>query len=208
MEISAVKVKELREMTGAGMMDCKKALSQTGGDFEKAIVFLREKGLAQAQKKAGRSAKEGLVTSYIHAGGKVGVLVEVNCETDFVAKNEDFIALTRDIAMQVAAMSPLYVRREEVPADIIAKEKEIYKVQAKESGKPEKVIEKMVEGKLDKYYKETCLVEQVFVKDNDKTIGDLVTAAIAKIGENIQVRRFARFKVGEGLKDEAEGQEQ
>lgn len=202
MEISAGAVKELREKTGAGIMDCKKALSQNKGDVEKAITYLREKGLAAAQKKASRVAADGLVYSYIHSGGKVGVLVEVNCETDFVAKTEGFTDLVKDIAMHIAAMSPQFVRREEVPADVIEKEKEIYAAQAKESGKPEHVIQKMTEGKLEKFYKEVCLLEQPFVKNPDQTIEKLVIEAVAKLGENITVRRFTRYKVGEGIEKE------
>lgn len=198
-EISASVVKELREKTGAGMMECKKALEATGGDIEKAITFLREKGMATAQKKSGRTVKEGLVTSYIHAGGKIGVIVEVNCETDFVARNDDFKNLTKDIAMQIAAVKPLYVKREDVPADVLAKEKEIYLTQAKNSGKPEKIWDKIVEGKLEKYYEEVCLYDQPFIKDPNLKIKDLVIQAISKIGENIQIRRFARFQVGEEI---------
>ncbi|MBI5468969.1 MAG: translation elongation factor Ts [Deltaproteobacteria bacterium] len=198
MEISAAAVKELREKTGAGFMDCKKALSQTKGDIEKAVTFLREKGLAAAAKKASRVASEGIVTSYIH-GGKVGVLVEVNCETDFVAKTDGFSDLVKDVAMHIAAMNPLYVRREEVPAELVEKEKEIFAHQAKESGKPEGVIQKMVDGKIEKFFKEICLLEQPFVKNPDLTIEKLIIEAVAKLGENITVRRFARFKVGEGI---------
>lgn len=198
-EITAAMVKELREKSGAGMMDCKKALLATEGDMDKAIDFLREKGLAQAAKKAGRITAEGLVDSYIHAGGKIGVLVEVNCETDFVAKTDEFKALVRDIAMQVAAARPQYVAREEVPADVVAKEKEILAAQAANEGKPEKIIQKMVEGRIEKFYKEICLLEQPFIKDPDKTIKDLVTEKISKIGENISVRRFVRYELGEGL---------
>jgi len=199
MEISASAVKELREKTGAGFMDCKKALAETQGDFEKAVSWLREKGLAAAAKKAGRVASEGIVGSYIHAGGKVGVLLEVNSETDFVAKTEGFNALVKEIAMHIAAMNPQYVRREEVPAEVVEKEKQIFEAQAKESGKPANVIQKMVEGKVEKFYKENCLLEQPFVKNPDITIEKLVIENIAKIGENISVRRFARFKVGEGI---------
>jgi elongation factor Ts len=199
MEISASSVKELREKTGAGIMDCKKALAESKGDVEKAVNYLREKGLAAAQKKAGRVASEGTVYSYIHGGGKVGVLIEVNCETDFVAKTEGFAALVKDIAMHIAALSPQYVSRSEVGADVIEKEKQIYRAQAKESGKPQNVIDKMVEGKLEKFYKEVCLLEQPFVKNPDMTIEKLVIEAIAKLGENISVRRFVRYKVGEGI---------
>jgi len=199
MEISAQKVKELREKTGAGVMDCKKALSESKGDFEKAVVYLRIKGLAAAKKKEMRQTKEGLVTSYIHAGGKVGVLVEVNCETDFVARNDAFLDLTKGVAMHIAAMSPRYVKREDVPGDIIEKERDIYREGARSSGKPDGVIEKIVEGKLEKFFKEVCLFEQAFVKNPDITVGGLVTETIARVGENIQVGRFARFKVGEGV---------
>ncbi len=202
MSISATQVRELREKTGAGIMDCKKALAEHNGDFEAAVTYLREKGLAAAAKKAGRVAAEGLVTSYIHAGGKVGVLLEVNCETDFVAKTEDFASLVRDIAMHIAAMSPQFVRREEVPEDVVAKERDIFAAQARESGKPEQVIEKIVAGKVDKFYKDVCLLEQTFVKDPDQTIEKLVVEAIASLGENISVRRFVRFAVGEGIEKE------
>ncbi len=197
MEITAKDVKTLRERTGAGMMDCKKALMESGGDFDKAIEFLRKKGLADAAKKSGRATNEGLIGSYIHAGGKIGVLVEVNCETDFVARTEQFQALVHDIAMHIAAASPRYVSREEVPQEVIDKEREIFAAQAKESGKPEKVIERIVEGKLEKFFSEVCLLEQPFIKDTDKTVGDLVKEAVGSIKENIQVRRFARFRIGE-----------
>jgi elongation factor Ts len=198
MEISAAAVKELREKTGAGFMDCKKALNETKCDMEKAVTYLREKGLAAAAKKASRIASEGLVTSYIH-GGKVGVLIEVNCETDFVAKTDGFGELVKDVAMHIAASNPLYVKRDEVPTDLVEKEKEIYAHQAKESGKPDNVVQKMVDGKIEKFYKEICLLEQPFVKNPDITIEKLIIEAIAKLGENISVRRFARFKVGEGI---------
>lgn len=198
-EISASLVKELRERTGAGMMDCKKALGEVGGDLEKAIDFLREKGLAAAAKKSGRITAEGLVESYIHGGGRIGVLVEVNCETDFVAKTDEFKALVRDIAMQIAASKPEFIRREEVPEETIAREKEVLAAQAANEGKPEKIIQKMVEGRIEKYYKEVCLLEQPFIKDPDKTVSQLLTESISKIGENISVRRFARFELGEGL---------
>ena len=203
-EISASAVKELREKTGAGMMDCKKALAESGGDFGKAEEFLRKKGLASAAKKAGRAATEGAVGQYVHMGGKIGVLVEVNCETDFAARNEAFQALVKDIAMHVAAAAPQWVRREEVPADVVARELEIAKGQAREQKKPEAIIEKIAQGKVDKFYKETCLLEQAFVKDDKKTVEDVVKDAIAKIGENIQVRRFARFVLGEGLEKKSE----
>ena len=203
-EITAGAVKELREKTGAGMMDCKKALSESGGDFAKAEEFLRKKGLASAAKKAGRVASEGAVGSYVHMGGKIGVLVEVNCETDFAARNEAFQALVKDVAMHVAAAAPQYVRREEVPAEVVAKELEIAKGQAREQKKPEAIIEKIAQGKVDKFYKEVCLLEQPFVKDDKKSVEDVVKDAIAKIGENIQVRRFARFVLGEGLEKKTE----
>lgn len=199
MAISASLVKELRERTGAGMMDCKKALAETGGDIEKAADYLREKGLAAAAKKAGRIAAEGLVESYIHGAGRIGVLVEINCETDFVAKTEDFKALARDIAMQIAASKPEHVRREDVPTGAIQKEREILRAQALNEGKPEKIVEKMVEGRIEKYYKEVCLLEQPFIKNPDVTVQQLITEKIAKIGENISVRRFARFELGEGI---------
>lgn len=197
--ITAEMVKSLRERTGAGMMDCKKALVETNGDIEKAVDFLREKGLAAASKKAGRAATEGMVESYIHAGGRIGVLVEVNCETDFVAMTDGFKALARDIAMHIAAANPLYVTREEVPAEIIAHEREILKAQAMNEGKPENIAEKMVEGRIEKYYKDNCLMDQIFVKDNDLTMAELIKASIAKMGENISIRRFARYNLGEGL---------
>lgn len=198
-EVSAGMVKELRERTGAGMMDCKKALNEVNGDMEKAIDYLREKGLAAAAKKSGRITAEGLVDSYIHGVGRIGVLVEVNCETDFVAKTDQFKALVRDIAMQIAASKPEYIRREEVPADIIAREKDVLTAQAANEGKPEKIIQKMVEGRIEKYYKEVCLLEQPFIKDPDISINQLLTGNISKIGENISVRRFVRFELGEGL---------
>jgi elongation factor Ts len=199
MEISAQNVKELREKTGAGMMDCKNALVEAKGDMEQAIVVLRKKGLASAQKKASRIAAEGTIGHYIHAGGKLGVLVEVNCETDFAARGEDFLVLVKDIAMHIAAQNPLYVRREEVPAEVLEKEKEIYKEQARASGKPANIIDKIAEGKLESYYEMACLYDQKFVKDPNITVKDLINNAVGKIGENIQVRRFARFKTGEGL---------
>jgi elongation factor Ts len=203
-EISASAVKELREKTGAGMMDCKKALAESAGDFTKAEEFLRKKGLASAAKKAGRLASEGAVGSYVHMGGKIGVLVEVNCETDFVARNEAFQAIVKDVAMHVAAAAPQYVRREEVPADVVAKELEIAKAQAREQKKPEAIIEKIAQGKVDKFYKEVCLLEQPFVKDDKKSVQEMITEQVAKIGENIQVRRFARFVLGEGLEKRSE----
>lgn len=199
MDISATMVRDLREKTGAGMMDCKKALAESGGNFEKAVDYLRQKGLATAAKRAGRVASEGRIGSYIHAGAKIGVLVEVNCETDFVAKTDDFQNFAKDLAMQIAASNPLFVRREEVPPEALEKEREIYRIQALEAGKPEKVIDKIVDGKLEKYYGEVCLLEQVFVKDTDIKIQDLLNGLIGKLGEKIEIRRFARFQVGEGM---------
>jgi elongation factor Ts len=198
-DISATMVRDLREKTGAGMMDCKKALAESGGNFEKAVDYLRQKGLATAAKRAGRVASEGRIGSYIHAGAKIGVMVEVNCETDFVAKTDDFQNFAKDLAMQIAASNPLFVRREEVPPEALEKEREIYRIQAREAGKPEKVIDKIVDGKLEKYYGEVCLLEQVFVKDTDIKIQDLLNGLIGKLGEKIEIRRFARFQVGEGM---------
>jgi elongation factor Ts len=192
-------VSELRKVTGAGLMDCKKAMAETGGDQEKAIDYLRKKGLAAASKKAGRIASEGIVGSYIHAGGKIGVLVEVNCETDFVAKNEAFQVFVKDIAMHIAAASPLYVRREEVPAELLEREKDIYRAKAKETGKPDAIIEKIVDGQINKFYGDICLLEQAFVKDPDKTIQTYLNETIASIGENMSIRRFTKFVLGEGL---------
>ncbi|MFN3396751.1 MAG: translation elongation factor Ts [Thermodesulfovibrionales bacterium] len=194
--ISADMVKELREKTGAGMMECKKALQESNGDFEKAVTVLRQKGLASASKKAGRTASEGLVSSYIHMD-RIGVLVEVNCETDFVARTEDFRNLVKDIAMHIAAANPVYISREQVPQETIEKEKEIYRAQI--SGKPPQVVEKIIEGKLEKFYNDTCLLDQVFIKDPEQKmkVKDLITEKIAKLGENIVVRRFARFQLGE-----------
>jgi elongation factor Ts len=199
MMITAEMVKELRTLTGAGMMDCKKALLETGGDKEKAINFLREKGLAKAAKRAGRIAAQGVVDSYIHLGGKVGVMVEVNCETDFVARNEEFRAFARDICLQVAATNPAYLSREDVPEEVIENEKEILRRQAANEGKPEKIIDKIVNGRIEKFFQENCLMEQPFIKDQDKAVKDLLTEKIAKIGENIIIRRFVRFEMGEGL---------
>jgi elongation factor Ts len=196
-EVSANMVKELREKTGAGMMDCKKALAEAGGDFAKAEEVLRKKGLAAAAKKSSRAATEGQVASYIHMGGKIGVLVEVNCETDFVARTDGFQALVKDIAMQIAAAAPTWVRREEVPADVVAKELEIAKAQMRDQKKPEAILEKIAQGKLEKFYEQFCLLDQPFVKEDKKKISEVLTDAVAKIGENIQIRRFARFKVGE-----------
>ena len=209
MAITAALVKELRDMTGAGMMDAKKALVETDGNIDKAVDLLREKGLAAAAKKAGRIAAEGVVQSYIHAGGRIGVLVEVNCETDFVAKTDDFQNLARDIAMQIAAVNPTYLNREEVPTEVIEHEKQVLLEQAKVEAeedvkagrkpKPEAVLEKMVAGRIEKFYKENCLLEQVFIKDGDKTVTDIINESIAKIAENINVRRFVRYGLGEGI---------
>jgi elongation factor Ts len=203
-EVTAAMVKDLREKTGAGMMDCKKALLESGGDVEKAITWLREKGLATAGKKAGRSATEGAVGSYIHLGGKIGVLVEVNCETDFTARNEKFQALVKDVAMQIAWSNPRWLRREDVPENVLAEEKSIHRAQLLEQGKPEAMLEKIIPGKLDKFFKENCLLEQAFFRDPDgkRSVQDEVNAAIAVIGENIQVRRFTRYALGEGLTKE------
>jgi elongation factor Ts len=197
--ISAAQVNELRKVTGAGLMDCKKALQETDGDQEKAVDYLRKKGLAAASKKSGRVASEGAVSSYIHAGGKIGVLLEVNCETDFVAKNDSFQNFVKDVAMHIAAASPMYVRREEVAADVLEREKEIYRSKARESGKPDNIIEKIIEGQVNKFYADICLLEQAYVKDPDKTIQTYLNETIATIGENMSIRRFARFVLGEGL---------
>ncbi|WHZ15197.1 MAG: Translation elongation factor Ts [Nitrospira sp.] len=190
-------VKELREKTGAGILDCQKALSENGNSIEKAIDYLRQKGLAAAQKKAGRETNQGLVHAYIHAGGKIGVLIEVNCETDFVARNDDFKTFVNDLALQVAASSPSYVRREEIPADVVTKERSIYEGQAKEMGKPPAAWPKIIEGKLEKFFQENCLLEQSFVKDPSVTVKDLLAQQIAKIGENMNIRRFTRYQLGQ-----------
>jgi elongation factor Ts len=197
MSFTAQDVKELREKTGAGMMDCKRALENAQGDREKAVDYLRKHGLAEAAKKSSRATREGAIGSYIHAGGKIGVLVEVSCETDFVARTDEFQGLVHDLAMHVAAANPRYVRREDVPAEELAKEREIYLAQARESGKPEKVHAQIAEGKLNKYLAEICLLEQPYVKDPDKRVDQFVAEAVARIKENIQVKRFARFRVGE-----------
>ena len=196
-KISAGMVKELREKTGAGMMDCKKALSEVNADMEKAVEFLRKKGLATAQKRAGRALNEGIIQSYIHMTGKLGVLVEVNCETDFVAKNEDFQEFAKNIAMHIAASNPLGIRPEDVPEDLVEKEKEIYRAQALEMGKPENVIDKIVEGKLKKFYEESCLLNQPYVRDTNISVADLLSELIAKIGENISIKRFVRYQIGD-----------
>jgi elongation factor Ts len=208
MEISANQVKDLREKTGAGMMDCKKALSETSGDFEKAIEYLRKKGIASAAKKAGRATKEGSISSYIHGEGRVGVLLEVNCETDFVARTEQFRNFVKDVSMHIAAASPQWVSSEEVPATVIAKEKEIAVAQMQASGKPAAVLEKIAEGKIKKFYEDTCLLNQAFVKDPNKSIEQLLKETIATLGENIMIRRFTRFALGEGVKEAAEGDAQ
>ena len=199
MDISIESVKDLRQRTGAGIVDCKTALNEAKGDLEAAIEYLRRKGLATAAKKAGRIATEGLVSSYIHAGGKIGVLVEINCETDFVARTEDFQNFVKNVAMQIAAANPQFIRREEIPADLLEKERRIYRTQALDSGKPEKVIDRIVEGKMERYYTEVCLLEQTYIKDSDQTVKDVLDGLISKIGENITIRRFARFQLGEGL---------
>lgn len=199
MEISMELIKELRQRTGAGVVDCKMALQESKGNIEAAIDYLRRKGLATAAKKAGRIATEGLIGSYIHAGGKMGVLVEVNCETDFVARTEEFQNFVKNMAMHIAAANPQYIRREDVPSEVIEKEREIYRTQALESGKPEKVIPKIVEGKLERFYSEVCLLEQTYFRDSDMTVKEVLDQMIAKFGENITIRRFARFQLGEGL---------
>lgn len=204
MSFSASDVKMLRERTGAGMMDCKNALVETNGDMDKAVDYLREKGIAKAAKKAGRIAAEGLVDSYIHMGGRVGVLLEVNCETDFVSRGDQFKNLVHDIALHIAAANPSYVTKEEVPAEVIEKEKEILRAQAIEEGKPEKIVERMVEGRIKTFYDDNCLLCQKFVKDPSKTIEQLVTEATATIGEKISIRRFVRYEMGEGLQKKNE----
>jgi elongation factor Ts len=196
-DITAAMVKALREKTGAGMMDCKEALKECDGDIEKATDFLRKKGLATAAKRAGRAMSEGVVQSYIHMGGKLGVMVEVNCETDFVAKNEDFQEFAKNIAMHIAAINPVGIREEDVPEDIVVRERDIYRAQALELGKPENMIEKIVEGKMKKFYKENCLLNQAYVRDQNITVTDLLNEMIAKIGENIVIKRFVRYQVGE-----------
>lgn len=199
MAITASMVKDLRTKTGAGMMDCKKALAATDGDMDKAVDFLREKGLAAAAKKADRIAAEGLVYSYIHGNGRIGVLVEVNCETDFVAQTDGFKALCKDIAMQIAAAKPAYLKREEVPQEVLDHEREVLRQQALNEGKPEKIVDKMIAGRIEKYYKENCLLDQEFIKDSDKTISQVITEQIAKIGEKIDIRRYVRYELGEGM---------
>ena len=203
-DVSTALVKELRERTGAGIVNCKKALAEHGGDIEKAIDFLREKGLAAAAKKAGRAAQQGVVGSYIHGGGKIGVLVEVNCETDFVARTEEFQRLVKDVAMQVAAANPRCVRREEISDAELERERTVYRVQAEDSGKPAKVIERIVAGKVGKFYGENCLLEQAFIRDPSKTVQDVVNEAVGRTGENIVVNRFSRFQIGEAAAESAE----
>ncbi len=203
MEISIELVKDLRQRTGAGVNDCKAALLEAKGNMEAAIDHLRRKGLATAAKKAGRIATDGLVSSYIHAGGKMGVLVEVNCETDFVAKTEDFQTFVKNIAMHIAAANPQYIRREEIPEEVLERERAIYRTQAQEAGKPQKIIDKIVEGKMERFYSEVCLLEQTYVRDSDLTIKEFLDAMIAKVGENISIRRFARFQLGEGLSSQS-----
>jgi len=200
MEVNATLVKELREKTGAGMMDCKKALAETAGNLEKAVDYLRQKGLAAAAKKADRVATDGAVGAYVHPGGKIGVLVEINCETDFVARTNEFQSLLKDIAMQVAAANPRFVRREEVSAEESERERSIYRQQALESGKPEKIADKIIEGKMERFYSEACLLEQAFIKDPDQKVLDIVNEAALRLREKIQVRRFARFHLGEGVR--------
>ena len=201
MEISAGAIKELRQRTGVGMMDCKKALVECAGNIDEAIDLLRKKGLAKAAKRAGRETAEGLISSYIHPGGKIGVLVDINCETDFVARTEDFQNLVKEIAMHIAAMNPLAIRREDVHPEVIEKEKEILRAEAAATGKPEKVLEKIVEGRLEKFFAERCLMEQAYIKNPDITIKDLIYDIIAKVGENITVRRFTRYQLGEVLNE-------
>ena len=200
MDITSAMVKQLRDKTGAGMMDCKEALTASGGDFDRAIDNLRKKGMAAATKRSSKAAKEGMIASYIHMGGRIGVMVEVNCETDFVAKTADFQSLAKDLAMHVAAANPLYLKSEDIPAAALEREKEIYRSQASQEGKPEKIWEKIMEGKLKKYYEDVCFLDQKFVKNQDITVGTLVKDMMAKTGENIIVRRFARFQLGEELK--------
>ncbi|MBN1479004.1 translation elongation factor Ts [candidate division KSB1 bacterium] len=197
MAISASDVKKLRDMTGAGMMECKKALTETDGDFDKAIDYLRTKGMQKVEKKAGRSTEQGIIQSYIHPGSRLGVLVEINCETDFVARTDDFLTFAKDVAMQIAAAKPIAVSRDEVDSKVVDHELDIYRAQAREQGKPEQVIERMTTGKLEKFYQESCLLEQPFVKDPDKTIGDYLKETIGKLGENMVIKRFVRFELGE-----------
>lgn len=202
--ISASMVKELREITGVGMMDCKKALQETNGNMDEAVKMLREKGLASAEKKSGRIAAEGVVESYIHSGGRIGVLVEVNCETDFVAKTEEFKSFVKDIAMHIAATNPKYISREDIPQDVLDGEKEIFRAQALNEGKPEHIVDKMIVGRIEKYIEEICLVDQSFVKDPDKTISEILNEKVSQIGEKVSIRRFVRYEKGEGLEKREE----
>ena len=202
-DISAIAVKELREISGAGMMDCKNALSEAAGNLDKAMDILRKSGIAKAQKKSGRSTKEGMIYSYIHPGSKLGVLIEINCETDFVAKTDDFINMNKDLAMHIAASAPISVKREDITLDILEREKDIYVDQARQSGKPDNIIDKMIEGRINKFYQENVLLEQAFVKDPDKTVQDIIMDTIAKLGENIVVSRFVRFQLGEQTNNSA-----
>jgi elongation factor Ts len=197
MEISADLVKKLREKTGVGLMDCKEALRAADGDMEKAVDYLREKGLAKLAKRTGRAATEGYISAYIHTGGKVGAMAEVNCETDFVAKTNEFQAFVKDVVMQITASNPSYIRREDIPSEVLEREKTIYRNQARDSGKPEKILDKIAEGKLEKFYQEVCLMEQSFIKNTDITIKELLEELVAKLGENIIIRRFVRFQLGE-----------
>lgn len=201
MTVTTAMVKELREATSAGILDCRKALDAAGGDFEKAVDFLREKGLAQVAKRKDRAAEEGLVHAYIHGGGRIGVMVEVNCETDFVARTDEFKSFVSDVAMQIAAMGPGYLTRADVPEDVLEHEKSLYRAQALEEGKPERIVDRIIEGRLEKFYQQVCLLEQAFIRDEDKTIEDLLNEQITKIGENIVIRRFARYQLGESLGD-------
>jgi elongation factor Ts len=201
MEITAQMVKELRQATGVGILDCRKALESAAGDFDKAVDFLREKGLAKAAKRMGRDAKDGLIAAYIHAGGRVGVLIEVNCETDFVARTDEYKDLVNSLAMQVAAMNPHFIKREDVPESVLERERAVYRAQALQEGKPEQIIDRIIDGRMEKFYKEACLMEQDFIRDEDMTIDGLVKDYINKTGENIIVRRFARFELGESLGD-------
>jgi len=204
-EISATAVKELREISGAGMMDCKRALSEASGNLDKAMDILRKSGISKAQKKSGRSTKEGMIYSYIHPGSKLGVLIEINCETDFVAKTDDFTNLCKNLSMHIAASEPISVKRENISLDVLERERDIYAEQARQSGKPENIIDKMIEGRINKFYEENVLLEQVFVKDSDKTVQDIITDTIAKLGENIVVSRFVRFQLGEQTNNSASG---
>lgn len=201
MTITASMVKELRDATAAGILDCRKALEASGGDFDKAVDYLREKGLAQAAKRMDRAAQEGLIHAYIHAGGRIGVLVEINCETDFVARTDEFQAFVSDVAMQIAAMAPLYVKREDVPDEVLEHERTLYRAQALEEGKPESVIDRIIDGRIEKLYQQVCLLEQDFIRDEEQTIDELLKAQITKTGENIVIRRFARYQLGESLGD-------